>query len=140
MIHISKNEIDILKIFDHIKDTSSGASVVFTGQVRDHNSKGQSVYGIFYEAYEEMVENVLKKIEQEVFEKWNISKFVVIIRVGNLAVGQLSVIVGVSSEHRKDAFEACRYGIDNVKNRCPIWKKEKTESGSVWVEGVMIKE
>ena len=50
------------------------------------------------------------------------------------------MIVGVSSEHRKDAFEACRYGIDNIKTRCPIWKNEKTEDGDTWVEGVMIQE
>ena len=140
MIHISKNEIEILKIIDQIKDTSSGASVVFTGQVRDHNSNGQKVYGIYYESYEEMVKEVLEKIEQEVLEKWNVSKFVAVLRTGYLDVGKLSVIVGVSSEHRKDAFEACRYGIDNIKTRCPIWKKEKTEDGDTWVEGVMIQE
>ncbi|HEX2487259.1 MAG TPA: molybdenum cofactor biosynthesis protein MoaE [Nitrososphaeraceae archaeon] len=140
MISIIKDTIDQLKILEELKDNSSGAVVFFTGIVRDHNSK-EKVEGIFYEAYEEMVNEILKKIENEVFKNWNIKKFIAIHRIGYLKVGEISVIVGVSSEHRKEAFEACSYGIDNIKKRCPIWKKEKMESGdSEWVEGVMINE
>ena len=88
-----------------------------------------------------MVEEILKKIEKEISGNWNIKKFIAIHRIGYLKVGELSVIVGVSSEHRKEAFEACSYGIDNIKKRCPIWKKEEMESGdSEWVQGVMINE
>lgn len=140
MISIIKDTIDQLKILEELKDNSSGAVVFFTGIVRDHNSK-EKVEGIFYEAYEKMVNEILKKIENEVFKNWNIKKFIAIHRIGYLKVGEISVIVGVSSEHRKEAFEACSYGIDNIKKRCPIWKKEKMESGdSEWVEGVMINE
>lgn len=140
MISIIKDTIDQLKILEELKDNSSGAVVFFTGIVRDHNSK-EKVEGIVYEAYEEMVNEILKKIENEVFKNWNIKKFIAIHRIGYLKVGEISVIVGVSSEHRKEAFEACSYGIDNIKKRCPIWKKEKMESGdSEWVEGVMINE
>ncbi|MGB9169858.1 MAG: molybdenum cofactor biosynthesis protein MoaE [Nitrososphaeraceae archaeon] len=138
MISITKDVIDQLKVLDQIKDDSSGALVLFTGSVRNHSFKGK-VEGIFYEAYEEMVEEILKKIEKEIFENWRVKKFIAILRTGYLKVGEISVIVGVSSEHRKDAFEACNYGIDNIKKRCPIWKKEKMQSGnSEWVEGVMI--
>ena len=137
MISITKDIIDQLKILEQLKDNSSGAIVFFTGIVRDHNSK-ENVEGIFYEAYEEMVEEVLKKIEKEISGNWNIKKFIAIHRIGYLKVGEISVIVGVSSEHRKEAFEACSYGIENIKKRCPIWKKEKMESGdSEWVQGVM---
>jgi molybdopterin synthase catalytic subunit len=140
MISIIKDTIDQLKILEELKDNSSGAVVFFTGIVRDHNSK-EKVEGIFYEAYEEMVNEILKKIENEVLKNWNIKKFIAIHRIGYLKVGEISVIVGVSSEHRKEAFEACSYGIDNIKKRCPIWKKEKMESGdSEWVKGVMINE
>ena len=140
MISITKDVIEQLKILDQIKDDSSGAVVFFTGSVRNYNSKGK-VEGIFYEAYEEMFEENLNKIEKEIFENWNIKKFVAIHRIGYLKVGEISVIVGVSSEHRKEAFEACSYGIDSIKRRCPIWKKEKMQSGnSEWVEGVMISE
>lgn len=138
MISITKDVIDQLKVLDQINDDSSGALVLFTGSVRNHSSKGK-VEGIFYEAYEEMVEEILKKIEKEISENWSVKKFIAILRTGYLNVGEISVIVGVSSEHRKDAFEACNYGIDNIKKRCPIWKKEKMQSGnSEWVEGVMI--
>ena len=86
-------------------------------------------------------EGELKKIEKEISGNWNIKKFIAIHRIGYLKVGEISVIVGVSSEHRKEAFEACSYGIDNIKKRCPIWKKEEMESGdSEWVQGVMINE
>jgi molybdopterin synthase catalytic subunit len=140
MISITTDTIDQLKILAKLEDNYSGAVVFFTGIVRDHNFK-EKVEGIFYEAYEEMVEEILKKIENEVFKNWNIKKFIAIHRIGYLKVGEISVIVGVSSEHRKEAFEACSYGIDNIKKRCPIWKKEKMESGdSEWVEGVMINE
>ena len=133
MISITKDIIDQLKILEQLKDNSSGAVVFFTGIVRDHNSK-EKVEGIFYEAYEEMVEEKLKKIEKEISENWNIKKFISIHRIVYLKVG-------VSSEHRKEAFEACSYGIDNIKKRCPIWKKEEMESGdSEWVEGIMINE
>ena len=63
-------------------------------------------------------------------------KFVAIHRIGNLRVGEPSVAVAVSSEHRKEAFEACKYGIDEIKTRVPIWKKEVSTSGTVWVEDV----
>jgi len=140
MISITKDIIDQLKILEQLKDNSSGAIVFFTGIVRDHNSK-EKVEGIFYEAYEEMVEEILKKIEKEISGNWNIKKFIAIHRIGYLKVGEISVIVGASSEHRKEAFEACSYGIDNIKKRCPIWKKEEMESGdSEWVQGVMINE
>ncbi len=140
MISITKDIIDQLKILEQLKDNSSGAVVFFTGIVRDHNSK-EKVEGIFYEAYEEMVEEILKKIEKEISGNWNIKKLIAIHRIGYLKVGEISVIVGVSSEHRKEAFEACSYGIDNIKKRCPIWKKEEMESGdSEWVQGVMINE
>ena len=140
MISITKDIIDQLKTLEQLKDNSSGAIVFFTGIVRDHNSK-EKVEGIFYEAYEEMVEEILKKIEKEISGNWNIKKFIAIHRIGYLKVGEISVIVGVSSEHRKEAFEACSYGIENIKKRCPIWKKEEMESGdSEWVQGVMINE
>jgi molybdopterin synthase catalytic subunit len=140
MISITKDIIDQLKILEQLKDNSSGAVVFFNGIVRDHNSK-EKIKGIFYEAYEDMVEEILKKIEKEISENWNIKKFIAIHRIGYLKVGEISVIVGVSSEHRKEAFEACSYGIDNIKKRCPIWKKEEMESGDFeWVEGVMINE
>jgi molybdopterin synthase catalytic subunit len=135
MISITKDPIDLCNIMVATKDKSAGGQVLFIGSVRDHNENG-SVSEIYYEAYKEMAETKMAEIENEVMKKWPIKKFVAIHRVGNLKIGEASVAVGVSSEHRKEAFEACKYAIDEIKTRVPIWKKELSESGVAWVEGV----
>jgi len=85
-----------------------------------------------------MAEKILQEIEIEVHKKWNINKFVAIHRTGTLKVGEVSVAVAVSAEHRKEAFDACRFGIDSIKEKAPIWKKEFAESGTEWL-GVTLK-
>jgi molybdopterin synthase catalytic subunit len=135
MISITKDPIDLCNIMVATKDKSAGGQVLFIGSVRDHNEEG-SVSEIYYEAYKEMAETKMAEIENEVMKRWPIKKFVAIHRVGNLKLGEPSVAVGVSSEHRKEAFEACKYAIDEIKTRVPIWKKEMSESGVAWVEGV----
>ena len=82
-----------------------------------------------------MAEKILQDIENEVCVKWNINKFVAIHRTGTLHVGEVSVVVAVLSDHRKEAFEACKFGIDAIKQKVPIWKKEFDESNIQWVEG-----
>lgn len=116
------------------EDSSSGATVLFTGSVRNHN-KGERVSGIYYEAYEKMARKTLEEIEIEVHKNWNIRKFIAIHRIGILRVNEISVAIAVTTVHRHDAFEACKYAIDNIKIRTPIWKKEFFESGnSIWNE------
>jgi molybdopterin synthase catalytic subunit len=107
------------------------------GNVRDHSEFG-NVSKLYYETYTAMAKNKMAEIEKEVLAKWNIRKFVAIHRTGNLKVGETSVIVGVSSEHRKEAFTACKYAIDSIKSRVPIWKKEISQRGHKWVEGVSL--
>ncbi len=138
MISITEKTIDVNKLFRDVSDQSSGASVLFTGTVRDHNEDGQ-VSKLHYEAYQEMAEKILREIEIEVHKKWNINKFVAIHRTGTLKVGEVSVAVAVSAEHRREAFEACKFGIDAIKERAPIWKKEFAESSVEWLEGVIPK-
>ena len=75
------------------------------------------------------LKNMMTEIEKEVLYKWNIIKFSATHRIGTLKVSEISVAVAVSSEHRKEAFEACKYGIDNIKTRVPIWKKEVLGDG-----------
>jgi molybdopterin synthase catalytic subunit len=91
-----------------------------------------------YEVYKEMAEGTMKDIEKEVFAKWNIKKIAMIHRIGTLKVGETSVIIGVSSEHREESFQACKYAIDSLKRRVPIWKKEIFTSGQNWVDGVSL--
>jgi molybdopterin synthase catalytic subunit len=137
MIHITKEPIDISQMIADCEDSSSGATVLFTGSVRNHN-KGEAVSGIYYEAYEKMARKTLEEIEIEVHKNWNIRKFIAIHRIGNLRVNEISVAIAVTTVHRYDAFDACKYAIDNIKIRTPIWKKEFFESGnSIWNEGVV---
>jgi molybdopterin synthase catalytic subunit len=94
------------------------------------------VSGIYYEAYEKMAKNVLLEIENEVLKKWTIRKFIAIHRIGILKVNEISVAIAVATEHRQDAFDACKYTINNIKTRIPIWKKELSESGeATWEDG-----
>ncbi len=135
MISITREPIDLCNILIDAKDRSAGGTTLFIGSVRDHNEKG-TVSEIYYEAYREMAEDKIAEIESEVRKRWKIMKFVAIHRIGNLKVGDVSVAVAVSAEHRQEAFEACKYGIDEIKTRVPIWKKEVSESGVAWVEGI----
>jgi molybdopterin synthase catalytic subunit len=130
MISISSEPIDICKILVDTMDSSAGAIALFVGSVRDH-----VVSEIYYEAYNEMAEKNLAEIEDGARKTWRIKKFLAVHRTGNLRVGDVSVAVAVSAEHRKEAFEACKYAIDEIKVRVPIWKKEVSESGVYWSEG-----
>jgi len=138
LISITDKLIDVNKLLNNVSDQSSGASVLFTGTVRNHNEQDK-VTKLHYEAYQEMAEKILQEIEIQVHKKWKINKFVAIHRTGTLKVGEVSVAVAVSAEHRKEAFEACKFGIDSIKEKAPIWKKEFAESGTEWLEGVITK-
>jgi len=138
LISITEKPIDVNKLLNDASDQSSGASVLFTGTVRDHNEQDK-VSKLHYEAYQEMAEKVLQEIEIEIQKKWKINKFIAVHRTGTLKVGEVSVAVVVSAEHRKEAFEACKFGIDAIKERAPIWKKEFTESAVEWLAGVIPK-
>ncbi len=138
LISITEKPIDVNKLFNDVSDQSSGATVLFTGTVRDHNEQDK-VSKLHYEAYQEMAKKILQEIENEIHTKWKINKFIAIHRIGTLQVGEVSVAIAVSAEHRKEAFEACIFGIDSIKEKAPIWKKEFAESGTEWIEGVITK-
>ena len=134
---ITQEPIDIFTILRSSDDPSAGATVIFIGSVRDHNDT-EKVSEIYYEAYEKMAENVLTEIEDKVLKKWNVKKFSAIHRIGNLKVNEISVAIAISTEHRQDAFEACRYTIDTIKAKMPIWKKELLNSGMTeWKDGIL---
>ena len=139
LILITDNAIDLSKILIDVSDNSAGAITLFVGTVRDHDSDDH-VSALYYEAYKKMAEDIMTEIEREVLHKWNIIKFSATHRIGTLKVSEISVVVAVSSEHREEAFEACKYGINNIKTRVPIWKKEYSEAGDNWVTGVSLHE
>jgi molybdopterin synthase catalytic subunit len=135
MISITRDAINITKIVADVEDGSAGGITIFLGSVRDHNENG-SVSEIYYEVYKEMAEAKMAQIEAEARKRWPVKKFVAVHRTGKMKVGEVSVAVAVSCVHRKEAFEACRYAIDEIKTRVPIWKKEVSDTGMAWVEGV----
>lgn len=137
MICITSEPIDFCRILENVTDRSSGGIALFLGTVRDHN-ESKVVLRMYYEIYKEMAEKNLARIEYEVKTKWKINKFVAIHRTGELRVGDVSVAVAASAEHRNQAFEACRYGIDQIKTKVPIWKKEIYNNSAWWVDGNLL--
>ena len=134
MVSLSSLPIDVASILNEMKTPESGGIDVFIGTVRNH-SKGKKVRQLEYTAYVPMAEKLMASIEQEMRSRWPVQRVVMIHRVGLLEVGDVAVVTAVSSPHRRDAFEACRYAIDRVKSVVPIWKKEYFEDGEEWVEG-----
>jgi len=137
MPRITRSPIDVASILREVGDRSAGGTVVFIGTVRDR-SDGRRVDELEYEVYRKMAEKRVRAIESEVMERWPVKKVRAVHRYGRLAVGEVSVVVAVSSEHRKEAFEACRYAIDKMKTTLPLWKKERRGGREVWVEGAPI--
>jgi molybdopterin synthase catalytic subunit len=113
-----------------VADPAAGATVVFTGNVRNH-SDGRAVAGLEYEAYAERARRQLAALAEHVAQKWPEALAVWMEhRVGNLRIGECSVVVAVSAPHRAEAFEAARYGIDELKATIAIWKRERWADGS----------
>ena len=130
---VSDVAIDPVAARKSVADNSCGALVVFEGWIRDHN-EGQAVERLEYEVYRPLAEKEGLVIINEAVEKYGISNAMCIHREGLLELSDIAVIVCVSSAHRGEAFSACRYIIDEVKSRLPIWKKEHYVSGiSEWV-------
>lgn len=111
-----------------VESPEAGAIVIFLGVVRNH-AEGRGVRGLEYEAYPPMAEKVMREIAEEVRSKWQIHGIAIAHRIGHLEIGEASVAIAVSSSHRKEAFAACGYTMDRVKEDVPIWKKE------IWADG-----
>jgi molybdopterin synthase catalytic subunit len=135
LLRITTDPIAAQEAVSFVSDPASGGACVFVGTVRDRSDAG-SVTGLTYEAWEELAERRLREIAQEMFEKWPVRRVALLHRTGDLAVGEVSVVVACSSPHRPDAFEACRHGIERLKEEVPIWKHEHlTDGESHWVMG-----
>ena len=130
---VSSTAIDVAAAKQAVADNSCGALVVFEGWIRDHN-EGQAVERLEYEVYRPLAEKEGARIIDEALQRYGVSHALCIHREGLLELGEIAVIVCVSSPHRDAAFDACRYIIDQTKSRLPIWKKEHYVSGiSEWV-------
>ena len=130
---VSKSAIEVSAAKKSVADDSCGALVVFEGWIRDHN-EGQQVKRLEYEVYRPLAEKEGARIIDEAVQRFGVSHALCIHREGLLELGEVAVLVCVSSPHRGEAFDACRYIIDQTKVRLPIWKKEHYVSGaSEWV-------
>lgn len=133
MISIQTEDFDPGFEHQQLSDNpAAGAIVTFTGTVRNMNL-GDSVGGLYLEHYPGMTEKALQEILDEAGDRWSLAAVRVIHRVGQMHPGDRIVFVGVTSAHRKAAFEACEFIMDYLKTRAPFWKKETTEEGDRWV-------
>jgi molybdopterin synthase catalytic subunit len=125
---LSETTFDTATLLAELLDARVGGYASFEGWVRDHND-GRSVDGLRYEAYATLAESEGEAILAEALAKFDILDAHCVHRTGDLAIGELAVWVGVSAAHRDAAFAACRYVIDEVKSRVPIWKHERYAGG-----------
>jgi molybdopterin synthase catalytic subunit len=133
MVSLTSNTIDYGALSEAVRRPGSGAVVTFLGTVRDLTGDERTV-ALEYEAYPPMAERKMAEIESEVRARWPVGDVVLVHRRGRLGVGEVSVAVAVSAPHRAEAFAACRYAIDRLKEVVPIWKKDLAEDGQEkWV-------
>ncbi len=127
-----EEKIDLNEVFAYVAVPESGGVNFFIGTVRNH-TKGKNVLFLDYEAYENMALKELNAIADEAAEKFLTKKLYCVHRTGRLYAGEEAVVIAVSCPHRVASFDACRYVIEEIKKRVPIWKKEYFEDGDVWV-------
>jgi molybdopterin synthase catalytic subunit len=133
MNQLTTEPIDYAALTEQVRRDDCGAVVVFLGTVREL-TEGRVTMALDYEAYPDMAEKKMAEIERETRERWPVGEIVMVHRLGHLEVGEVSVAVAVSCPHRGQAFEACRFAIDRLKEIVPIWKKENWADGSTeWV-------
>src|SRR4051812_10422262 len=133
MIQLTREPIDHASLTELVRKPGCGAVVTFLGTVRDLTGDEETV-ALEYEAYPAMAEQMMAAIVDEVAARWPVGNVALVHRLGRLEVGEISVAVAVSTPHRPDAFAACRYAIDRLKEVVPIWKKDVRPAGvSEWI-------
>jgi molybdopterin synthase catalytic subunit len=133
MTRLTREPIDYAALTESVRRPGCGGVALFLGTVRDLTGD-QVTVALDYEAYGEMAEKMLAQVEAETRQRWPVGEVALVHRLGRLEVGEVSVAVAVSCPHRAEAFEACRYAIDRLKEVVPIWKKEnRADGGAEWV-------
>lgn len=135
LVRVATEKIGAGEAVAFVGDPGAGGTCLFLGTVRDSSDAGE-VTGLTYEAWQELAITRLEELGEELFTRWPLERVALLHRFGELAVGDVSVAIAVSAEHRAEAFEACRHAIERLKQDVPIWKKEHLVSGeSSWVMG-----
>ena len=132
MIRLVRDPIDVAAL--HATLPEDGALCLFLGVVRNENG-GRAVRYLEYEAYEDMALPLMQEIEAETRARFAVTDVRMVHRLGRLEIGEPSVAVAVAAPHRQEAFAACRFAIDTLKAKVPIWKKEFYAEGEAWLEG-----
>ncbi|OGO49796.1 MAG: molybdopterin converting factor subunit 1 [Chloroflexi bacterium RBG_16_68_14] len=135
LFRVTSEPLDPQRLVEAVRRDESGAVALFYGVARNH-SEGRRVSALEYDAYPAMAERKLREVADEVRARWPITGIGVWHRTGRLAIGETSLLVAVSAAHRQQAFEACQYAVDRIKQIVPIWKKEIWEDGAgAWAAG-----
>ncbi len=129
---ITEKEIDFQELVRQVIHPRSGAVATFLGTVRELTNGKRTLF-LEYEAYVEMAEKKMRQIGDEIQEQFPESNVAIVHRIGRLDIRDIAVAIAVSTPHRQEAFTACRYAIERIKEMVPIWKKEHWEDGSYWV-------
>lgn len=132
MIKLSTEPIKVDQVINSVESADSGAINIFVGTVRNQ-TKEKRVVRLEFEAYEKMALNEMKRICETALKRWPVIKISIVHAVGILEIGDIPVVIAVSTPHRKASFEACEFVIDELKKTVPIWKREFFEDGEVWV-------
>lgn len=131
--HIGPEPLDVCAVEDLVRGDARGALVTFCGIVRERADNGRAVVGLSYEAHAQMAEAEFAAIAAEAVTSFGDCAVAIAHRTGDLQIGETAVVVAVASMHRSVAFDVCRYAIDQLKARAPIWKKERYVDGeAIW--------
>jgi molybdopterin synthase catalytic subunit len=136
MFDVTSEPLNPAPLVEAVRRDDAGAIALFYGIVRNENL-GRAVQYLEYDAYPEMAIKKMREVADEVRARFPIAEIGVLHRTGRLEIGETSLLVAVSSGHRREAFEACHYAVDRIKQIVPVWKKEVWEDGSEWIEGHM---
>ncbi len=131
---VTSAALDVGAVSAIVSSADCGAVATFVGLVRNENG-GRRVLWLEYEAYEPLAVKTFARIDEEAGERWPSIGLAIHHRVGRLEIGEASVVIAAASPHRAEAFAACRYAIERIKQIAPIWKHEHFEGGETWIEG-----
>lgn len=135
---IVRRPIDPSKVLESVMDPEAGGIVLFVGTIRNQTG-AKMVKGLEYEVYRPMAQRRIRVLEQEIRRRWPVKSVTMIHREGGLKIGEVSMAVAVSAAHRREAFDAARYAIEQIKRSFPIWKRERLQGGRhSWVSGTPI--
>ncbi len=131
-IQLLETPLSVEQCVQLVEDGTTGGTAVFIGTVRN-STQSKAVERLDFEAYAPVAIKEMRKIAEQMVEKFGALECVIHHRTGSLDIKEIAVIIAVATPHRKAAFEACQFGIDQLKETVPIWKKEVFEDGEIWV-------